>query len=52
MKISPFQYGKIVTGLSFVNRSREKELLIRHFQSGQNSILISEHCTISRKPFY
>jgi AAA+ ATPase superfamily predicted ATPase len=41
MNISPFQYGKIVSGHSFVNRTREKELLIHHFQSGQNTILIS-----------
>jgi hypothetical protein len=41
MKISPFQYGKIVSDHSFVNRTREKKLLMHHFQSGQNSILIS-----------
>lgn len=41
MNISPFQYGKIVSESAFVNRSREKELLIRHFQSGINTILIS-----------
>ena len=41
MNISPFQYGKIVTGRAFVNRTREKELLIHHFMSGINTILIS-----------
>jgi AAA+ ATPase superfamily predicted ATPase len=41
MNISPFQYGKIVSERSFVNRTREKELLMHHFQSGINSILIS-----------
>ncbi|TSA32360.1 MAG: ATP-binding protein [Porphyromonadaceae bacterium] len=41
MNVSPFQYGKIVTERAFVNRTREKELLIHHFQSGINTILIS-----------
>lgn len=41
MNISPFQYGKTVSEGSFVNRTREKELLINHFRSGINSILIS-----------
>jgi uncharacterized protein len=41
MNISPFQYGKIVSEQTFVNRTREKEILGHHFQSGINSILIS-----------
>ncbi|MFH0760226.1 MAG: ATP-binding protein [Bacteroidota bacterium] len=38
---SPFQYGKIVSGSTFVNRTREKELLMQHFRSGVNTVLIS-----------
>lgn len=41
MNVSPFQYGKIVSELAFVNRTREKELLIHHFKSGINTIIIS-----------
>ncbi len=38
---SPFQYGKVVSGSAFVNRTREKEVLRQHFRSGVNTILIS-----------
>ncbi len=38
---SPFQYGKIVSGSTFVNRTREKELVRQHFRSGVNTVLIS-----------
>lgn len=41
MNTSPFQYGKIVSDRTFVNRTREKELLSHHFKSGINTILIS-----------
>jgi AAA+ ATPase superfamily predicted ATPase len=41
MNVSPFQYGKIVSEHTFVNRVREKELLIQHFKCGINTILIS-----------
>ena len=41
MKNSPFQYGKLATGMTFVNRVREKQELKNNLYSGINTMLIS-----------
>jgi hypothetical protein len=38
---SPFKYGKIVTGASFINRSNDIERLRQNISAGINTILIS-----------
>jgi len=41
MLTSPFRYGKLVEGLSFVNRAKEKEMIKSNLLSGINTMLIS-----------
>jgi hypothetical protein len=39
--VSPFIYGKIVSGVAFTDREKEQERLSKNFLSGINTILIS-----------
>jgi len=41
MSKSPFQYGKLAEGASFVNRTKEKKTLKNNLLSGINTMLIS-----------
>ena len=41
MSTSPFRYGKVVEGLSFVNRAKEKQMIKNNLLSGINTMLIS-----------
>jgi hypothetical protein len=41
MSKSPFQYGKLAEGVSFVNRTKEKQILKNNLFSGINMMLIS-----------
>ena len=38
---SPFKFGKVVTGKSFINRESELNRLISNYRNGTNTILIS-----------
>ena len=41
MSTSPFRYGKVVEGSSFVNRTKEKKMIKDNLLSGINTMLIS-----------
>jgi len=41
MSTSPFRYGKVVEGLSFVNREKEKQMIKNNLLSGINTMLVS-----------
>jgi AAA+ ATPase superfamily predicted ATPase len=41
MELTPFVFGKIVSGQDFTNRQAEMERLLQNFNSGTNTVLIS-----------